>query len=204
VIPKKRSWTLKTKYFVELASLYLVTVLLCGYAIHPQRHLVYHKTIALTRVQQTPSLPSTPKIVVVSGLPVRIVIPSESVDLPVIPGYYNSSNDTWTLSGYKAQFAMVSTLANDYGGNTFIYGHNNNFVFGPLRHVTPALGAQAVLYSSNGHIFSYTFQKVASVGPDDTTVLNYDGPPILTIQTCTGSLNEWRTMYTFAFEKILQ
>jgi LPXTG-site transpeptidase (sortase) family protein len=143
-------------------------------------------------------------MVLVSGLPDRITIPASGVDLTVIPGYYDSSTDSWTLSGYDAQFAMISALANNEAGQTFIYGHNNDYVFGALRHVTPSVGAQAFVYTTNNHIFAYNFTSVQSVGPNDVSILNYSGSPSLLIQTCTGSLNEWRTEYTFAFNKVVQ
>lgn len=140
----------------------------------------------------------------ISGRPVRIVIPDSQVDLPIDPGYYDDTTGSWTLSGYRAQFAMMSTLANNLGGDTFIYGHNNNYVFGALRHHTPAVGATAYVYTDNGHIFTYTFVSSSSYDPNDTSVLDYNGPSILTIQTCTGSLNEWRTMYRFIFNSVQQ
>ena len=99
---------------------------------------------------------------------------------------------------------MFSSLANNAGGDTFIYGHNNDFVFGALRHNTPQPNALALIYTDNGHIFSYSFQSVTSVAPNDVSALDYRGRPIMTIQTCTGSLNEWRTMYKFDFVGVLQ
>jgi sortase (surface protein transpeptidase) len=66
------------------------------------------------------------------------------------------------------------------------------------------IGSKALLYTDNGHIFSYTFADSASVGPHDVSVLNYAGPPELVIQTCTGSLDELRTMYHYNFDKVVQ
>jgi len=148
--------------------------------------------------------PVKPTVTLISGRPVRIVIPSEEVDLPLIPGTYDPGTDSWTLSGYEAQFAVKSAPANNIGGETFIYGHNNDYVFGALRHVTPSVGAEALLYTNNGHIFAYKFEKTWSVGPDDVATLDYQGPPVLLIQTCTGSLNELRTMYFFTFDKVVR
>jgi LPXTG-site transpeptidase (sortase) family protein len=148
--------------------------------------------------------PTVQNVVETSGQPDRITIPSEDLDLPVIPGAYDPSTDSWTLSGYKAQFATASAPANNVGGETFIYGHNNDYVFGALRHVTPSVGAEAFVYTTNGHEFAYSFQKTWSVGPYDVSTLHYQGPPILLIQTCTGSFNELRTMYLFNFEKVVQ
>jgi sortase (surface protein transpeptidase) len=98
---------------------------------------------------------------------------------------------------------MISAVANNTSGDTFIYGHNNDYVFGAFRHITPTPGATAFVYTANGHIFDYTFDSSLNLSPDDTSILTYQGPPVLTIQTCTGSVNEWRTMYRFNFDKVV-
>lgn len=196
--------TQKFRFYFSSGVIYAVTLAFGWYVLRPLPSLSHTHTIALTRSAQKPFVPVKPQVVTISGRPIRIVIPGSSLDLTVDPGYYNSDTGEWTLSGYHAQFAMSSTLANDQGGETFIYGHNNNYVFGALRHNTPAVGAEAFIYTDNGHIFAYKFTDAKSVQPDDVSVLNYAGAPILVIQTCTGSLNEWRTMYHFDFERVVQ
>jgi sortase (surface protein transpeptidase) len=191
---------IKARYYLKLAIIYGLTVFFGWYCIRP-----YHQEISLTNLAKSSRAgPPTNQVVkVISGLPVRVVIPTSAIDIPVDPGYYNPTTNTWTLSGYRAQFDMSSTLANNIGGDSFIYGHNNDFVFGSLRHTTPQIGAIAYIYTANGHIFQYSFSQTYSIGPTDTSVLFAGGPPTLTIQTCTGSLNEWRTMYVFNYDKVL-
>jgi hypothetical protein len=147
----------------------------------------------------------------VAGRPVRIVIPSsyvyqpnQYVDLPVDRGYYSSATNSWTLSGYHAQYDMSSSPANNHSGETFIYGHNNDYVFGAFRHHPPVKGAEARVYTANGHVLAYRFVRSWSLTPTDVSVLNYQGPPVLLVQTCTGSFNEWRTMYLFNYEKVIK
>ncbi len=193
----------RVRFYAKAAVLYVLTITCLWYVIHPAPPFAVRAS-ALAKTAQTPYQPTRPRVIVISGRPVRIVIPASAVDLTIDPGYYNSADGSWTLSGYHAQFAMVSTLANNVGGDTFIYGHNNNYVFGPLRHVTPAVGAQALVYTDNGHVFSYNFQDAASLVPDDVSVLDYQGPPMLTVQTCTGSIDEWRTLFRFKFDKVVQ
>ncbi len=193
----------KASFYVKAAAVYLLTIVFLWYIVRPASSLAQSRIVSITK----PSIPAhsyIEKVPLVSGIPTQIVIPSESVNLPIDEGYYNASNATWTLSGYKTQFAMSSALANNLNGETFIYGHNNDYVFGALRHHTPQVGSTALLYTSNGHIFSYIFESSMSVSPSDVAVLDYAGPPILIIQTCTGSLNEWRTMYKFDFYKVMQ
>ena len=194
----------QARFVFSSALLYVITIIGIGAAVSTP-YVAAKAPAAQLQHQQVSERPTEQKVVEISGTPVRITIPSEwNLDLPVIPGVYDPSSDSWTLSGYKAQFATASEPANNVGGETFIYGHNNDYVFGALRHVTPTVGAEAFVYTNNGHEFAYTFQKTWSVGPYDVSTLNYQGPPVLLIQTCTGSFNELRTMYLFNFEKVVQ
>jgi len=194
----------KYRFYSTVVGMYLLTAFVGWYIIQPTGLVSRTSALVVPKVAQTPQVPHATHGHLVYGRPVRIVIPNSGVDLPVDPGYYDSATGQWTLSGYRAQFAMISTLANNITGDTFIYGHNNNYVFGALRHHTPVVGAPALIYTDNGHILQYTFQKSSSLAPEDTSVFSYSGPPIMTIQTCTGSLNEWRTMYQYGFEKVVQ
>lgn len=138
----------------------------------------------------------------ITGTPSRIVVPSLAIDLNVLPGEYNSATDSWTLSGYNAHFATMTAPANNQQGNTFIYGHNNKHVFGPLKQLKP--GAEVIVVASNGNQFTYRFESVRTVIPEDVTLFNYQGSPILTVQTCTGAWHEKRQLYQFAFVGVVQ
>jgi hypothetical protein len=204
-----QSWLVKARFCTNIGLLYVFTAAFAWYVVHNLPMFNPGRYVSITRTAQKPLAPLVPNFNVISGVPVRIVIPDSSyhgvvVDLPIDEGYYDQSTETWTLSGYRAQFMMISSLANNYEGDTYIYGHNNDYVFGALRHVTPAIGSTALLYTSNGHIFSYSFVSVSNVGPNTTTVLNYQGPPVMTIQTCTGSFNAIRTLYKYNFVKVIQ
>ncbi len=193
----------RARFIFKSALLYVMTLSVIGFAVGTP-YVAAKPIVPSVPVQVVSGQPAAPKIVEISGVPNRITIPSEQLDLPVVPGVYDPTTDSWTLNGYLAQFATVSAPANNVGGETFIYGHNNDYVFGALRHVTPALGAEAFVYTTNGHEFAYTFTKTWSVGPYDVTTLDYQGPSVLLIQTCTGSLNQYRTMYLFTFERVVQ
>jgi hypothetical protein len=202
----EHSWFQKVRFCTNIGTIYLLTIAFAWYAIHP---VLMFRPVSITKAAQKPPVPAAPAINEISGVPVRIVIPGSSydgtvVDLPVDPGYYDSATDSWTLSGYHAQFATVSNPANNLAGETYIYGHNNDYVFGALRHVTPAVGSTALLYAGNGHVFAYSFVSASNVAPDMTSVLDYQGPPIMVIQTCTGSFNEVRTLYKYNFDKVIQ
>lgn len=141
----------------------------------------------------------------ISGQPVRIVIPDSGIDLPVDEGYYNAEDGSWTLSPTHAQFAMISAISNNVSGDTFIYGHGTDTVFGKIGTHPPAPNAEALVYTDNSHVFSYRFDNTRQLTPKDTFILDtYNGPPILTLQTCTGSFSEWRSMFQFHFDKVIQ
>ncbi len=131
----------------------------------------------------------------IEGRPVRIVIPSLGIDLQVIDGTYRQPNFEWTLSKDKAQFATNTQKPNNTAGNTFIYGHNNKYVFSKLPAIKP--GEQAIVYTDNGHRFTYSYISVQTVKPQTTEIFNYQGSPRLTLQTCTGFWYENRSLYRF-------
>lgn len=197
------SITQRVRFYLQIACLYGVTVAFTVVAVRPAPATVSADSILKPRqAAAKPAAALQPPLI--SGKPIRIVIPASGVDLPVDEGHYSPVDDSWTLSGLRAQYAMISVPANNRNGATFIYGHNNNSVFGALRHVTPVPGALAQVYTENGHIFEYAFETSASVTPADTSALQYQGPPILTILTCTGAVNEWRTLYKFNFVRVAQ
>lgn len=138
----------------------------------------------------------------ITGKPIRLVVPASGIDIPLDEGFYNTNDGTWTLSDTHAQYAMMSVVANNHSGNTFVYGHGTDQVFGRLNTAPPAAGSIASIYTAEGHVFEYLFQNSKSVTPTDTSALDYDGPPILTVQTCSGNFSEWRTMHRFTFLRV--
>ncbi|HSW85002.1 MAG TPA: sortase [Candidatus Saccharimonadales bacterium] len=196
----------KARFCIYVASLYLFSLMIGWFTLHPPN---YNSTKYVSFKTKKTYIANGPSPNLINGYPIRILIPDSSyqgkvVDLPIDKGFYDAATDSWTLSGYHAQFMTISAIANNFSGETFIYGHNNNYVFGALRHNTPLPGSTALIYTDNGHIFSYKFVRDTNVAPDTTSVLEYHGPPILTIQTCTGSFNQVRTLYTYDFERVVQ
>lgn len=135
----------------------------------------------------------------VSGIPTEVSIPSLNIRLTIEPGRYDKTSDSWTLSGYNAHFATATRPANNGGGNTFIYGHNNRHVFGPIKSIAP--GAEAKITTDVGNTFYYSLESTKTVEPTDVSLFTYTGAPILTIQTCTGLWHEQRQLYTFKLQR---
>lgn len=189
----------KLQLISSVAGLYIATIGTVGYLALPAPS----PARAVSKISSSPPKPASPRFVVVSGKPVRIVIPDSNIDLPIDEGIY-AEDDSWTLSDTHAQFAVMSALANNHAGNTFIYGHGTDEVFGRIGNKTPAAGTLARIYTDNGNVFSYRFEESHNLTPDETDLLSdtKSGAPRLTLQTCTGVWSEWRTIFVFAFEKV--
>lgn len=140
-----------------------------------------------------PELPATPELV--SGKPVRLIIDSLSLDLPIVDGAYNDQSHTWTLSRDKVHYALPSVLPNNQQGNTLLYGHYRPEVFARLHKIAP--GAEVIVETDNGHRLTYHFQESRTVAPTDTEIFAYEGKPQLTIQTCTGAWMQNRQLFHF-------
>ncbi len=150
-------------------------------------------------VQATPIF-SSQKRKVKSGVPTEIRVASLSIKLPVEPGHYNDVDGSWTLNNTSTFFALPSMPANDLKGNTLIYGHNTDKVLGKLKSIE--LGSELEVKTDSGYIFTYIYSGEKHVTPTDTSIFTYDTAPTLTLQTCTGSWDQLRGMYTFSFKEV--
>lgn len=184
----------KTRFYVAMGLLNAASVLVLMAVNNPV------SSSRAVSIPQAKAIVQKPDIVI--GKPVRIVIPSLNITLAIDEGNYNPADASWILSDYNAQFAMPTHLANDQTGNTLVYGHNSKHVFGPLKQLQP--GAVVEILTDNNHLFYYKLQSVHSIQPDDVSIFAYEGPPILTLQTCSGNWNELRTMSTFTLERVVK
>jgi LPXTG-site transpeptidase (sortase) family protein len=117
------------------------------------------------------------------------------MSLPVINGYYYPATKQWTLTLSDVQYATITPPPNNASGNTYLYGHYRSEVFARLHDIK--IGANAVIDTTNGHVFTYQLESVRSTVPTDDSLFHYQGPPILTIQTCTGTFFQYRQLFTF-------
>lgn len=193
----------KARFYGGVLGIYISTLAVGLYAFLPS---FFHRPPAVAQagnaVVVRPVIEQTPEKPIISGLPVRIVVPRLGIDLRVMKGEYNPEDKSWTLvdGRIEAYYAMPSVMANDFGGNTFIYGHKNRFVFGALEKLAP--GDVAHVYTENNLVFTYTFLSSQEMTPDQTSIFDYEGPPQLTLQTCTGNWYELRRLSIFKFESV--
>jgi len=157
---------------------------------------------AIANASKTPAMAidqSTITAEAVQGTPVHVEVSQVGVNIGVEKGYYNASNGKWTLSDTSAFYGTMTAPANSQTGNTFIYGHNANDIFGNLRDVQ--IGAEAIVTTDNGYKFYYTLQSFKAVSPNDVSLIQNTEVPTLTLQTCSGTWYQFRTLYTFTLNR---
>jgi sortase (surface protein transpeptidase) len=143
----------------------------------------------------------TPEAKPVQGVPVRIIIPSLSIDLPVVSQSYSNATKTWPVSSTDANYASNTAPVNNTHGETLIYGHSTRSIFGPLLNLTP--DAAVYVYSDNGHVFKYSYAGSQDVTPYKLSIFNdmAKAPAGLKLITCDGPYFQYRRLMSF---KLLQ
>jgi LPXTG-site transpeptidase (sortase) family protein len=113
-------------------------------------------------------------------LPVKIVIPSLSLDLPITPA--KVVNNTWETSETNASFGLGSTAPGKIG-NTVIFAHARTGLFGDLRK----LKKDDVIYVfTKGDWYSYKAEEFKEVLPSAIEVIAPTSTETLTLYTCSG------------------
>ncbi len=191
---------LRARFYSSITLIYGVILLFGLYVVNPRLFSAPVQAQPAGLLKAMVVAQTKPVRQIISGKPARIVIERLGIDLPVDDGRYDAATDTWSLSGYHAQYALGTSLANDTSGNTFIYGHNNKYVFGPLKGLVP--GDLAYIYTANGRVFTYVFSSELLVTPDNTAALQPTKNSVLTVQTCGGSWNEQRRLFTFTYREV--
>jgi len=148
----------------------------------------------------TTSTPSTETTIY--GQPVRLSIPRLGINLHIINGTYDTATKGWTLTSTNAQFATITSLPNNVTGDTLIYGHETAAVFEKTNDLVK--GDILLIYTSNNHIFDYTYTSSKITSPTDTSVFSYQGGPRVTLLTCNGWFSQNRRLMYFTFNSVLQ
>lgn len=145
-----------------------------------------------------PTVVSSPSIA--TGKPVSLSIPSLNLNIDVADGIYNPKTGQWTLSNDKVHYALKTVQPNDGQGNTLIYGHYRPGVFATLKSISP--GSEVIVRTDNGLRFTYAYTGNRVVDPSDGSVFDYQGDPMLTLQTCTGRFMQNRQLFSFTFVRV--
>ena len=195
---------MKKSYAVLIAGFCLVLVGLgLGFnqfmSYWHNKHVAKVLTVPFSTAASAGAQPIQPPAKAISGKPVRFQIPALHIDLSVIDGHFDPVSKTWTLSKDKVQYAVNTPLANNSAGNTFIYGHNRPGVFRTLYQVK--VGDEAIVTTDNGHRFTYVFKAAFETNPNDDSLFQYQGAPIMTVQTCSGLWYQNRQLFTFTLKE---
>lgn len=135
-------------------------------------------------------LEPSPKQTKPKNPPVRILIPSINIDLPVkeakiINGYWEVFSDT-------AGFGLGSAYPEEKG-NQVIFAHARAALFGPLKEIKTGANITVMTYSQ---WYSYTVTEIKEVLPSQTEVIAPSTEAVLTLYTCTGYADSKRLIVT--------
>jgi LPXTG-site transpeptidase (sortase) family protein len=182
----------------QLLLFYVVVAGVVGFALferHTNTLALQHASAAAASAVQS----AQKSTVVISGKPVRVLIPSAGIDLPIVDGTYDSDKKLWSVSYVAANYATNTPLINNSKDRTIIYGHALKNIFGNLQNVKE--GDKAYIYTDNGHIFGYTYASTQIVLPNNTDVFNQlTGPAGVYLMTCDGLWSSERRIVLFNLE----
>lgn len=136
-----------------------------------------------------------------SGQPIRILIPTVGINIPIQPGVFDSISKQWVVSQNSAHFATVTATPNNTSGNTLIYAHNTSFLFGPTTGLK--INDSAYIQTDNNLVFEYQFVDSDLVLPTDVAVLKTQKEIGLNLLTCAGTWDSQRRLMHFKFVRVV-
>lgn len=120
-------------------------------------------------------------------IPINILIPSISADLPVIPATINAK--TWGTTTKGVNYLTSSPLPGEKG-NSVMYGHNWTSILKNLPKIKP--GQKIIVSMQDGKKKEFKVEYTATVTPDQKSTIENTNDTRLTIYTCTGFLDSKR------------
>lgn len=146
----------------------------------------YHQTRRL-------SFSSVPQEVETSiinlDVPIEIIIPSINIDLKIDPGQI--INGVWQTSEKNATFLNSSAVPGN-SGNTVIYAHNKETIFGNLPYLS--VGQEISIKLKSGKIFNYVVTEKYFVSPNRVDLVSPSNVEELTVYTCWGTFDSQRVV----------
>lgn len=119
--------------------------------------------------------------------PVQLVIPSQRIELPIIPSQLK--DEQWQITGNGVSLLQTSQPTLKEKG-LIIYGHNWKSLLGDLHKAK--IGEKITLVYSNGDATQYFIQSIMTVRPTQLDVLDLAKADTLLVYTCTGFLDSQR------------
>ncbi|MBC7746659.1 sortase [Pedobacter sp.] len=190
---------MKRKHMVASIGVSLIligfSILLVAYYVRTTNAAIQTQPIVNEIVNNQPQIIETPTAI--QGKPIELSITDLDIKNEVIDGVFSKQTGQWTLTRDKVQYATMTYQPNNLHGVTFMYGHNRKEVFSRLPRIQ--IGSIAVVKTDSSHTFYYRFVSSKVTKPEDISIFEYNGPPILVLQTCTGLFFENRQLFTFEF-----
>ena len=122
-------------------------------------------------------------------LPLRLIIPSASINLDVEKTPINGT--TWEVSSNKVSFGSGTSFLDETHGNTVLFAHARKGLFRDLRNVK--LGDKISVIGSE-NLYAYKIMSIEKILPDEVDKIKSVGDTNLTLFTCEGYGDEYRLM----------
>ena len=168
------------KHFFTATSIVLVlsgsTYLLNG------THSVAADAVVVSQQPHGLAAAAKPQPQTAFGQPLRIAAKSIGLNVEVVAGFHDLSNNDWMLDADIA-FYVGNT------GTPFVYGHNIENIFAKLIDADVTTDFE-VIYENSTESYSYVATRF--VEPSDISVLNEKNDGMIMLMTCSGAFNEVR------------
>jgi LPXTG-site transpeptidase (sortase) family protein len=120
------------------------------------------------------------------------------IDVPVVDGEYNFTNQTWDLSGNKVHLGTMFDQINNTGGFSFMYGHNNRDVLGKTKQLIK--NDIMAIFTTSGRTVYYAYDYDIEVKPDQYNTLTESRKPnYVALMTCNGLYDQNRRIMYFRY-----
>ncbi|MEK7526325.1 MAG: sortase [Patescibacteria group bacterium] len=139
------------------------------------------------RILSFNSQPANAQQVEAKNIPGRITIPKIKLSLPIETS--TIENKVWQISDTRVSFLDISAGLGQ-GGNTVLYGHNKQSIFGPIRWLK--VGDEIGVTDQEGKEHRYIIDKTVTVNPDNISFVEPKTKETLTIYTCIGLFDSKR------------
>jgi sortase A len=177
-MPKRKKKATRT----ALVPLFLIAIGLILLSLWGLHRFLYNRSLRLS----DRLLASYSRESIQSAVPIYITV-ADSISLRVVEA--GKVEGAWTVSPTAANHVRGSALPGQ-AGNTIIFGHNLNTVFGYL--VDARVGDPVDIRTYDGKLHRYKISEIQIVDPSQTALLSPTTREVLTLYTCTGLLDSLR------------
>lgn len=119
--------------------------------------------------------------------PAWVSVKNRGITAEVVAGGYEDGR--WVLDGNYALYLPTSEKLGQ-GGNTVLYAHNREKLFGNLKNVS--IGDIVLLGDNDGNIYNYRVYSMEYIKPYQVEKINTDKSNTVTLFTCDGWFDEER------------